>query len=183
MTALDDRSPFDPALDEMQTIGAQAVEFASRFVDDRYTARSHDYDDVDGLLASIAGEMTGCGRYSAACADGLNLLPWLVQPLVVGALLVFPAIADRAAIGSIGALVAGIPVAIILSVTGGGRGPAATTAAPLVMALIVGYAIGLAGAVSGRFRLPGSSATAAPALEAMPAAADHEAAHPRDDSG
>jgi len=135
------------------------------------------------LLASIAGEMTGCGRYSAACADGLNLLPWLVQPLVVGALLVFPAIADRAAIGSVGALVAGIPVAIILSVTGGGRGPAATTAAALVIALIVGYAIGLAGAVSGRFRLPGSSATAAPALKAMPAAADHEAAHPRDDSG
>jgi len=127
--------------------------------------------------------MTGCGRYSAACADGLNLLPWFVQPLVVGALLVFPAIADRAAIGSIGALVAGIPVAIILSVTGGGRGPAATTAAALVIALIVGYAIGLAGAVSGRFRLPGSSATAAPRLEAMPAAADHDAAHPRDDSG
>jgi hypothetical protein len=135
------------------------------------------------LLAAVAGEMTGCGRYSASCSGGLDLLPWLVQPLVIGALLVFPAIAEVAAIGAIGALVAGVPVAIILSVTGGGRGPAAMTATALVIALIVGYAIGLAGAALGRFRLPGSSASSSPTVGETPAPAGQGAAGPRDDSG
>ena len=160
-------------------IGLLGIFMALRYID---PIRSEDPErfDLYGMLLAGVGL---AGIAFGLSVAGLNLLPWFVQPLVVGALLVFPAIADRAAIGSVGALVAGIPVAIILSVTGGGRGPAATTAAALVIALIVGYAIGLAGAVSGRFRLPGSSATAAPGLEAMPAAADHDAAHPRDDSG
>jgi aromatic-L-amino-acid decarboxylase len=47
------RSPFDPSLEEMQELGAAVVELASRFVDDRYTARSSDYTDLEELLAVL----------------------------------------------------------------------------------------------------------------------------------
>jgi aromatic-L-amino-acid decarboxylase len=48
------RSPFDPPLDEMQAIGAAAVDFASRFIDERYTAVTSDYDGLDSLLPDLA---------------------------------------------------------------------------------------------------------------------------------
>lgn len=49
------RSPFDPSLEEMRTMGAEVVDFVSRFVDERYTARSSDYTNLEPLLASLAG--------------------------------------------------------------------------------------------------------------------------------
>jgi aromatic-L-amino-acid decarboxylase len=51
----DSRSPFDPPLDEMRAMGDAVVEVLSRFVDDRYTARTSDFADVEPLLASLAG--------------------------------------------------------------------------------------------------------------------------------
>ena len=48
------RSPFDPPLDEMQAMGAAAVDFASRFIDERYTAPASDYDGLDSLLPDLA---------------------------------------------------------------------------------------------------------------------------------
>jgi aromatic-L-amino-acid/L-tryptophan decarboxylase len=48
------RSPFDPPLEEMQAMGADVVDFASRFVEARYTAPTSDYDDIEPLLASLA---------------------------------------------------------------------------------------------------------------------------------
>jgi aromatic-L-amino-acid/L-tryptophan decarboxylase len=56
------RSPFDPSLEQMQQIGTAAVEFASRFVDGRYDAPSHDYDDVEALVRSLAGPPPREGR-------------------------------------------------------------------------------------------------------------------------
>lgn len=55
------RSPFDPPLDEMQAIGAAAVEFASRFIDERYTAATSDYDALDSLLPDLAQPPPGEG--------------------------------------------------------------------------------------------------------------------------
>src|SRR4051794_21976335 len=49
------RSPFDPPLDEMRRMGADVVDLVSRFIDDRYRARSSDYTDLDPLLESLAG--------------------------------------------------------------------------------------------------------------------------------
>src|SRR5262245_34330115 len=51
--ATPERSPFDPPLDEMQAIGAAAVELASRFIDERYTAVASDYDGLDELLPEL----------------------------------------------------------------------------------------------------------------------------------
>ncbi|HKA69405.1 MAG TPA: pyridoxal-dependent decarboxylase [Actinomycetes bacterium] len=48
------RSPFDPPLDEMQAIGAAAVDFASRFIDERYTAATSDYDGLESVLTDLA---------------------------------------------------------------------------------------------------------------------------------
>ena len=55
------RSPFDPSLDEMQTIGAAAVDFASHFIDERYTAATSDYDDLESLLPHLAEPPPGAG--------------------------------------------------------------------------------------------------------------------------
>ena len=56
MTLMDapGRSPFDPPLDEMQAIGAAAVDFASHFIDERYTAATSDYEGLDSLLPDLA---------------------------------------------------------------------------------------------------------------------------------
>src|SRR3954453_5262250 len=48
------RSPFDPPLDEMRTLGGAVVDIASRFVDARYAAKSFDNGDLDDLLAALA---------------------------------------------------------------------------------------------------------------------------------
>jgi aromatic-L-amino-acid decarboxylase len=56
------RSPFDPTLEQMHDLGAAAVDFASRFVDGRYDAPSHDYDDVDTLVRSLSGPPPHIGR-------------------------------------------------------------------------------------------------------------------------
>lgn len=48
------RSPFDPSLDEMRALGASVVDFASRFVDERYTAPNADYADLEPLLTLLA---------------------------------------------------------------------------------------------------------------------------------
>ena len=50
-----DRSPFDPPLAEMRSMGAAVVDALSRFVDDRYAARTSDYSDLEPLLAQLAG--------------------------------------------------------------------------------------------------------------------------------
>ena len=51
----DIRSPFDPSLEDMRAMGAEAVELAARFVDERYDAPGADYTDLEPLLDSLAG--------------------------------------------------------------------------------------------------------------------------------
>ena len=53
MTDLD-RSPFDPGLDEMRQMGADVVDLATRFIDERYTAPAADYSDLEPLLAALS---------------------------------------------------------------------------------------------------------------------------------
>jgi aromatic-L-amino-acid decarboxylase len=51
----DVRSPFDPSLDDMRAMGGTVVDLLSRFVDDRYDARTSDFSGIEPLLASLAG--------------------------------------------------------------------------------------------------------------------------------
>ena len=67
----DVRSPFDPPLDDMRAMGADVVQLASRFVDDRYTARTSDYTALDALLPSLAAAPPAAGR---PLADLLDLI-------------------------------------------------------------------------------------------------------------
>ncbi|MFN2523303.1 MAG: aspartate aminotransferase family protein [Mycobacteriales bacterium] len=48
------RSPFDPPLDEMRAMGGSVVDLVSRFIDERYDARTSDYSDLEPLLARLA---------------------------------------------------------------------------------------------------------------------------------
>ena len=48
------RSPFDPPAGEMRAMGAAVIEAASRFIDERYSAPTADYTDLDPLLAQLA---------------------------------------------------------------------------------------------------------------------------------
>ena len=48
------RSPFDPSLEEMRAMGEEVLERVTRFVEDRYQARTSDYTGVETLLASLA---------------------------------------------------------------------------------------------------------------------------------
>ena len=48
------RSPFDPSLSQMRSMGSEVVDLVTRFVDDRYAAASSDYTDLAPLLASLS---------------------------------------------------------------------------------------------------------------------------------
>ena len=50
----DDRSPFDPSLEDMRSMGAEVLQLATAFVEQRYTARTSDYDELAPLLATLA---------------------------------------------------------------------------------------------------------------------------------
>jgi aromatic-L-amino-acid decarboxylase len=49
----DGRSPFDPSLVEMRSMGDEALELATRFIEERYEAKTSDYSSLDPLLASL----------------------------------------------------------------------------------------------------------------------------------
>ena len=98
-------------------------------------------------LSSAAGEMTGCSRFAASCIDVFGVGTWLVQLAVIVLLIALPALATISATGTLVALAAAVPAAVILSASGGARQPeasAAVLAAVLALAYLVGVAIGTA---------------------------------------
>jgi aromatic-L-amino-acid decarboxylase len=56
------RSPFDPSLDEMRSMGGEIVELLSRFVDARYDARTSDYTALAPMLAQLSSPPPLHGR-------------------------------------------------------------------------------------------------------------------------
>lgn len=97
-------------------------------------------------IATIAGEVTGCGRFAATCVEPFGVGTWLAQLGVIVVLLVLPSLAALSAVGTLAALAASIPTAVVLSASGGSREPAAS-AAILGAILAVAYAAGVAFAV------------------------------------
>jgi curved DNA-binding protein CbpA len=104
-------------------------------------------------LVAIAGELTGCNRFAAACSTGVrgpfDAASWVVQLAVVGLLLLIPLAARLAAAGTIAVLAAALPVALLLSASGGSRDPVSAGNA-LVFALVLAWLIGVALAATGR---------------------------------
>ena len=77
-----------------------------------------------GLAAAAAiGDITGCTTFSAECAGSDSLLPWLAQAAILGLLLLLPPLARLFVGGTIGVIVALVPVTAVLVVVGGGGAP------------------------------------------------------------
>jgi hypothetical protein len=107
-----------------------------------------------GLVASaIAGEASGCSRFAATCVDVFALGTWLVQLAIIAVLLALPTVAGVSAVGTLVALGASIPAAVVLSASGGSREPAAS-AAVLAVVLAVAYVVGVGVGIVRRGHLP-----------------------------
>jgi hypothetical protein len=91
--------------------------------------------------ATLIGDTTGCATYSTAC-DGIDrLLPWLAQAMILGILLIAPAVARVLAGGTMAALLAALPGAALITALGG----AGSAQGPVVLAgwLILAWAGGV----------------------------------------
>jgi hypothetical protein len=110
-----------------------------------------------GLAAAAAiGDATGCAAYSAACAGTEPLLPWLAQAVILGLLLLLSPVARVLAGGTLGILVALVPLTFFLIAVGGSG--AAQAGFALAFFLALAWLAGVAWAVSqARRRTRGAS--------------------------
>jgi len=93
-------------------------------------------------LTTVTGELTGCGRFAASCVDPFGVGTWLAQLVIIAILLILPSVAALSAVGSLVALAAAVPTAVILSASGGSHEPAAS-ATILGVVLVFAYAAGV----------------------------------------
>jgi curved DNA-binding protein CbpA len=93
-------------------------------------------------LTTATGELTGCGRFAASCVDPFGVGTWLAQLVIIAILLVLPSVAALSAVGSLVALAASVPTAVILSASGGSHEPAAS-ATILGVVLVLAYTAGV----------------------------------------
>jgi hypothetical protein len=101
-----------------------------------------------GLAAAgTIGDLTGCTTYSADCAGSDSLLPWLAQAAILGLLLLMPPLARLFVGGTIGVLLALVPVTAFLLVVGGGGAPQAAFALSILLA--AAWLVGVAWAARG----------------------------------
>lgn len=104
-----------------------------------------------GLAAALTfGELTGCARFAAECADATTPWPWLLQLLTIATFLTLPSVARIAVSGTYATLIAVTPLTLFL-LTGGGGAP--DFAGLLLFAgLAVAWTIGIAVALARRGR-------------------------------
>ena len=104
-----------------------------------------------GLAAAATiGDLTGCTAYSAECAGPDSILPWLAQAAILGLLLLLPPLARLLVGGTIGVLLALVPVTAFLLVVGGGGAPQAAFVLSILLA--TAWLIGVAWAARGGAR-------------------------------
>jgi len=105
-----------------------------------------------GVAVSTAiGESTGCGRFSASCAEVFSPGTWIVQIAIILLLLALPRLAGWSAVGTLVSLAAAVPTAVLLSAGGASRQPEASVAV-LMAVLGLAYIGGVAWAIAGRWR-------------------------------
>ena len=110
-----------------------------------------------GVAAATAvGESTGCGRFAASCAEVFSPGTWILQIAIVLLLLALPRLAGWSAVGTLAALAAAIPTAIVLSAGGGSRQPEAS-AGVLLAVLGLAYVVGVAWAIARRWWRSGAN--------------------------
>src|SRR6185369_8584642 len=74
-------------------------------------------------IASVVGSLTGCAEFSATCTGAAPMLPWLGQVLLLGLLLLVPPMSRALSMGTLGVVIALIPITGILVAFGGGFDP------------------------------------------------------------
>ena len=100
-------------------------------------------------VASAVGESTGCGRFAASCNETFSPGTWIVQIAIVLLLLALPRVAAWSAVGTLVALAAAIPTAIVLSAGGASREP--EVSASILMAVLgLAYVAGVVWAIAHR---------------------------------
>jgi len=90
-----------------------------------------------GLAAAastLIGEVTGCGRFSATCADDMAPVPPIVSIALFLFVLALPRVATWLAHGTIATFLIGVPTAVLLSATGGARQPEASASVITIVA-------------------------------------------------
>ena len=102
-------------------------------------------------VATAIGESTGCGRFSASCAEVFSPGTWIVQIVIILLLLALPRLAGWSAVGTLVSLAAAVPTAVLLSAGGGSRQPEASVAV-LMAVLGLAYVGGVAWAIAGLWR-------------------------------
>jgi curved DNA-binding protein CbpA len=127
-----------PTLDEIaDRILDGRIGFGARFV-----VALLGWIPIAALIAWFAGEISGCGRYTASCSDPSGI--WTLIPLLVVylALVLVPRAAGLSAAGLLGSLALAVPAAVILSAGGGSR-QADASVAVLNVLFVVGYLVGV----------------------------------------
>jgi curved DNA-binding protein CbpA len=95
--------------------------------------------------AAAIGQATGCATYSASCGPTAPLLPWLAQAVILGLLLLVPAVSRILAVGTVVLLASLLPIGgFFITFGGAGRTEAAV---PLTVLLTLAWAAGVAAAV------------------------------------
>jgi hypothetical protein len=111
-----------------------------------------------GVAAATAiGESTGCGRFSASCAEVFSPGTWIVQVAIILLLLAVPRLAGWSALGTLVALAAAVPAAVVLSASGGSNAPD-VSAGLLATVLGVAYVAGVGFAIVHRWWPSGRAA-------------------------
>jgi hypothetical protein len=105
----------------------------------------------------LAGESTGCSRFSATCDRSADPFVLLSQVAALAVLLLWPALASVAASAAVALLVAAVGAALIMSATGGAA-DGGSRQSVLGTVLVVAWFTGVAIAIVRRRRTPRSPA-------------------------
>jgi hypothetical protein len=112
-----------------------------------------------GLAAAVAiGEVTGCAAYAASCGPAEPMLPWLAQAVILGFMLLLPPVTRLLVGGSIGVLVALVPVTAFLVAVGGAGAPQAAGVMAVLLAAAWIAGVGWSAIAAWRRGTAGSSA-------------------------
>ena len=100
-------------------------------------------------ISWIAGEVTGCGRFTASCIDPGGIWTALIQFALIALLVLLPSLAAISAAGTLVGLGAAVAGAVMLSAAGGTNQQEAST--PILAGImVVGYVAGAAFAAGRR---------------------------------
>ena len=116
----------------------------------------------------LAGEITGCARFSADCDASTAPIAWFAQLVVLALLLLGPRSAAAASVATIATVAAAIPGSLLLTSMGGAADLSSGRAALgslLVIGWVVGMGVGIAREARSLRDLRPTPSTAAPPVD------------------